>query len=65
MSSVDSLFFSFVVPIEASEFEFELFLRGLSVIPDLQKKEEKLKFTLFSVFSLAGSMLWEVWNLRR
>jgi hypothetical protein len=23
------------------------------------KKEEKLKFTLFSVFSLAGSVLWE------
>jgi hypothetical protein len=58
-------FFSFVVPIEASEFEVEFFLRGVECDTQFAKKEEKLKFTLFSVFSLAGFVLWEVLNLRR
>ena len=38
MSVVDSLTFSFVVPIEASEFEVEFFLRGVECDTRFTKK---------------------------
>jgi hypothetical protein len=47
LSVVDSLIFSFVIPIEASEYEVEFFLRGVECDTQFFKKEEKLKFTLF------------------
>jgi hypothetical protein len=49
VSDVDSLIFPFVVPIEASEFEVEFFLRGVECDTRFAKKRSwRLFFFLFS-----------------
>jgi hypothetical protein len=50
VSVVDSLIFSFVVPIEASEFEVEFFLRGVECDTQFAKKRSWSLFFLFFLF---------------
>jgi hypothetical protein len=53
VSVVDSLTFSFVVPIEASEFEVEFFLRGVECDTQFAKKRSwSLFFLCFVLFLL-------------
>jgi hypothetical protein len=49
---------SFVVPIEASEFEVEFFLRGVECDTQFSKRREIEVYSFFSLFSLAGPVLW-------
>jgi hypothetical protein len=51
VSVVDSLIFPFVVPIEASEFEVEFFLRGVDCDTRFAKKRSwRVFFLFFSLF---------------
>ena len=45
---------SFVVPIEASEFEVEFFLRGVECDTQFPKGREIEDYSFFSLFSLSG-----------
>ena len=56
MSVVDSLIFSFVISIEASEFEVQFFLRGVECDTQFAKKRSWSLFFL-SFFSLSGGAL--------
>ena len=49
MSIVDSLIFSFDVPIEASEFEVEFFLRGVECDTRFAKKRSWRFFFVFPI----------------
>jgi hypothetical protein len=57
VSVVDSLIFPFVVPIEASEFEVEFFLRGVECDTRFAKKRSWRLF-FFCIFSHLGDALW-------
>jgi hypothetical protein len=70
VSSVDSLFFSFVVLIEASEFKVEFFFRGVECDTQFAKKnKKKLKFTFFCVYSCGfhamGGLEFKEINIRK
>jgi hypothetical protein len=68
VSVVDLLIFSFVVPIEASEFEVEFFLRGVECDTRFAKKKSWRLFFLFfphSIVAFLGiSNLWKTFTTR-
>ena len=67
MSIVDSLIFSFDVPIEASELEVEFFLRGVECDTRFAKKRSwrLFFFCCFCFFSHSVDAFWGFGNFGR
>jgi hypothetical protein len=67
VSVVDLLIFPFVVPIEASDFEVEFFLRGVECDTRFAKKRSwrLFFFLLFLFFSHSVDALWGFGNFGR
>jgi hypothetical protein len=62
VSVVDSLIFSFVIPIEASEFEVEFFLRWVECDTRFAKKRSRGLFFLFFPHPVVVLGIWNLWK---
>jgi hypothetical protein len=62
VSIIDSLIFSFVVPIEASEFEVEFFLRGVECDSQFAKRRSWRSFLLCFLLLFLSRVV-RIWGL--